>query len=191
MAGGRLAARYRRLLAWYPQRWRRENGDALMATLLDVAEGEGWNRVRLGDAVDLAVNGISARVSAVLPAVARDRAAGFAAATGLAWSLAYFLVEDWMPWSRAVAAPQWRWMHAYAVALMWVMPETSTLRVSQRSWLVWSVSQNRGVEPRALASLAAMSGVRRLVPLSSRAIVEGATPRWRASSRPLIPSGSR
>jgi len=94
-----LEQSYRRLLRWYPGRWRRLNEDALIGTLLDVAESEGRNRPRRSEVVDLAANGIGTRVAAVLPATARDRAAGFALGTGLAWSLVYFIVQDWMPWN--------------------------------------------------------------------------------------------
>ncbi|ROS33748.1 hypothetical protein [Curtobacterium sp. PhB78] len=96
---GTLEPSYRRLLRWYPRRWRRQNEDALIGTLLDVAESEGRNRPRRSEVVDLAVNGIGTRVAAVLPATARDQAASFALGTGLAWSLVYFIVQDWMPWN--------------------------------------------------------------------------------------------
>lgn len=96
---GTLEQSYRRLLRWYPGRWRRQNEDALIGTLLDVAESEGRNRPRRSEVVDLAANGIGTRVAAVLPAAARDRAASFALGTGLAWSLVYFIVQDWIPWN--------------------------------------------------------------------------------------------
>jgi len=101
----RLERSYRRLLRWYPGRWRRENEDAVVGTLMDVAEAEGRDRPRGPEVLDLAANGLRARVTAVFPAEARDLAASFALATGVAWSLVYFVVQDWMPWNpRAHAA---------------------------------------------------------------------------------------
>lgn len=96
---GTLEQSYRRLLRWYPRRWRQQNEDALIGTLLDVAESEGRDRPRRSEVVDLAANGVGTRVAGVFPAAARDRAASFALATGLAWSLVYFVVQDWMPWN--------------------------------------------------------------------------------------------
>ncbi|HEX4444426.1 MAG TPA: hypothetical protein VHZ81_12690 [Galbitalea sp.] len=37
----KLVAEYRRLIRWYPKRWRAANGDALLGALLDHAEDEG------------------------------------------------------------------------------------------------------------------------------------------------------
>lgn len=94
-----LEQRYRRQLRWYPGRWRRENEDAMVGTLLDMAEEEGRVRPRRAEMLDLAAHGLGARLSAVFPATSRDQAASFALATGVAWSLVYFIVQDWMPWN--------------------------------------------------------------------------------------------
>ena len=94
-----LEQRYRRQLRWYPGRWRQENEDAMVGTLLDVAEEEGRERPRRAEMLDLAAHGLGARLSAVFPATSRDQAASFALATGVAWSLVYFIVQDWMPWN--------------------------------------------------------------------------------------------
>ncbi|ROS54498.1 hypothetical protein [Frigoribacterium sp. PhB24] len=94
-----LEERYRRVLRWYPGRWRRSNEEAIVGTLLDVAEAEGRERPRRAEMLDLAANGLAARVTAVFPAEAREQAASFALATGVAWSLVYFIVQDWMPWN--------------------------------------------------------------------------------------------
>ncbi|MFC4241792.1 hypothetical protein ACFOYW_00280 [Gryllotalpicola reticulitermitis] len=76
--------------------------------MLDIADSEGRDHPRPSEILDLAANGVGARIAAVLPAAARERAARFALATGLAWSLLYFLIEDWMPWAPAAhrLAPQ-------------------------------------------------------------------------------------
>lgn len=94
-----LELSYRRMVRWYPSRWRRANEDALVGTLLDVAASEGRDKPRRSEVVDLAVNGLGARVAAIFPASARESAATFALATGTSWALMYFFVQDWMPWN--------------------------------------------------------------------------------------------
>lgn len=71
----------------------------MVGILLDVAEEEGRERPRRAEMLDLAAHGLGARFSAVFPANSRDHAASFALATGVAWSLVYFIVQDWMPWN--------------------------------------------------------------------------------------------
>ncbi|NRD27981.1 hypothetical protein [Frigoribacterium sp. VKM Ac-2836] len=71
----------------------------MVGTLLDMAEEEGRERPRRAEMLDLAIHGLGARLSAVFPATSRDQAASFALATGVAWSLLYFIVQDWMPWN--------------------------------------------------------------------------------------------
>lgn len=82
---------YRNAMRWYPKRWRAENEDAVVGTLLDVAEGESRERPRGAELVDLAVNGLFTRARTLpsfVPASVRDRASTAALAVGSAIALA-------------------------------------------------------------------------------------------------------
>ncbi|WP_405375219.1 MULTISPECIES: hypothetical protein [unclassified Microbacterium] len=59
---GDIEARYRRLLRWYPRRWRRENGDVLVATALDEAQRTGRSSPTPGERWAAAVHGTGARL---------------------------------------------------------------------------------------------------------------------------------
>lgn len=146
VAQGALEQSYRRLVRWYPGRWRHQNEDALIGVLLDVAENEGRTRPKRSEVVDLAANGIGTRVAAVFPAAARDRAASFALATGLAWSLVYFIVQDWMPWNPRA--------HAYALNPMGPFNSAGVLVTA--FWVLAAVLVLfRAAVPARLAALAA------------------------------------
>lgn len=85
-----LEQRYRSALRWYPAAWRDHNADAMVGTLLDVADGEGRTRPRASELANLALHGISARLGRIptaMPAAVRDRAATGALAVGAAVSL--------------------------------------------------------------------------------------------------------
>jgi hypothetical protein len=56
-----LERRYRRLLAFYPQAFRREREDEVISVLLAGAT-EGQQRPRLGETIDLVANGIRLRL---------------------------------------------------------------------------------------------------------------------------------
>jgi hypothetical protein len=90
--------RFERALRWYPRSWREQNQDAVLATLLDVAEAEGRDAPRHSEIVNLALNGLSARAGIALPAAVRDPAASFALATGAAFALVMFVGELRGPW---------------------------------------------------------------------------------------------
>jgi len=60
-------------------------------------------------------------------------------------------------------------------------------RASQRSCASCIASQLSGLRPSAFDSRKAMSGVTRLLPLSTRLKVDAATSRRLANSRPLTP----
>ena len=130
----RLEKSYRRVLRWYPGRWRRENEDAIVGTLLDVAQEERRDRPRRAEMIDLAAHGIGARITAVFSAQARDQAASFALATGVAWSLVYFLVQDWTPWNP----------RAHAVALDPFGPFNSAGVLVTALWVLAAVFVVRG-----------------------------------------------
>lgn len=67
------------------------------------------------------------------------------------------------------------------------LPRFVRFLATQRSWLSCMASQLSGERPMALERRSAMSGVTRLVPLSTRLSVEAATSSLAASSRPLMP----
>lgn len=55
-------ARFRRLLRWYPRGWRAHHGEALLGTLLDLAEHEGRTSPSAGEGFAAAVNGLGTRL---------------------------------------------------------------------------------------------------------------------------------
>jgi hypothetical protein len=98
-----LEQRYRRALRWYPRAWREANADAIVGTLLDGAEGR--DAPRVGEVVNLALNGLLARfgwVEKVLPAGVRDRASSLALGFGFGVTVVMLVVQEWAPW----ASPQ-------------------------------------------------------------------------------------
>jgi hypothetical protein len=84
-----LERQYRRTLRWYPSSWRSQHEDAVIGTLLDVAEGENRSRPRLGEQLNLAANGMLTRIGLFLPARVRDGVATVALATGTAFATVY------------------------------------------------------------------------------------------------------
>jgi len=97
-----MERRYRAALDWYPRRWRDENGEAMLGTLLDEAEATGRDRPRPTDLANLAVHGIAATARQLpdrVPAAIRDRASAIALATGFALALVQFLAVEWAPWA--------------------------------------------------------------------------------------------
>ena len=99
-----LEHQYRRTLRWYPSSWRAQNEEAVIGTLLDVAEGENRSRPRLSEQLNLAANGLLTRIGIFLPAGVRDGVAGVALATGTAFAATYFVFLDWTPWTAAERA---------------------------------------------------------------------------------------
>lgn len=57
----RLSAEYRRLMRWYPRRWRRENEEAMLGTLLDQAESEGRHEATAGERSAIVRGGVAQR----------------------------------------------------------------------------------------------------------------------------------
>jgi len=82
---------YRRVLAWFPRRWRDENGEALVATALDAAEAEGRTTPSFGELASFVALAARLRVSAMtfeVPTTVRDRASSISVGTGLTLVLA-------------------------------------------------------------------------------------------------------
>jgi len=92
-----LEAGYRSALRWYPRSWRRANGDALIGTLLDVAEAGGRTAPTASERRDLAVAGLRLRVGALLPETVRDRASALAIGLAAGLSLVLIFGQWWAP----------------------------------------------------------------------------------------------
>lgn len=59
-------APFRRLLLWYPRQWRADNGDVLVAILIEAAEHDGRTEPTLADVRGAVVHGTAARLTARL-----------------------------------------------------------------------------------------------------------------------------
>ena len=100
-----LEQRYRSALRWYPEHWRAENADAMLGTLLDVAESERRESPARFELVDLAISGIRTRLSPlarVLPSNVRDRAASVALGFGFGLAVVMLVLQEWAPWATVV-----------------------------------------------------------------------------------------
>ncbi|ABW13506.1 hypothetical protein Franean1_4119 [Parafrankia sp. EAN1pec] len=105
MTTPRLESTYRQLLRCYPRRWRQDNGDEVVATLLDAADADGRTRPTPGDVADLVVHGLAARCGASLglvPAAVWHRIATTAFASLAVLSAGLLVVAEWLPepWAR-------------------------------------------------------------------------------------------
>jgi hypothetical protein len=102
----RVACRYGRLLRAYPPVWRAAHGQALLGTLLEVAEHRGGGPTR-AEAVDLIGHGLVIRLRLLAPArQSREWAAAAAMVAGTVLALTWFLAGEWLPWPGAPAG--WR-----------------------------------------------------------------------------------
>jgi hypothetical protein len=101
-----LERRYRRALGWYPRGWREKNADVVAGTLLDVADAEHRTRPRRGELANLAASGISTRLGVLLEPRARNAISTIALATGVAYPLAYFAFQLWLP-GGLIRSPYW------------------------------------------------------------------------------------
>ena len=63
----KLEAEYRSALRWYTAKWRRHNGEALVATLLDAAEASGRDNPSRPELRNLRSSGLRQRAFAALP----------------------------------------------------------------------------------------------------------------------------
>jgi hypothetical protein len=98
-----LESRYRKALRWYPRRWRAANEDAVVGTLLDVADEERRQAPAKGELADLRTTALATRLGPFgrISAAVRDRAAaltlGLGAAIGGAGLIALLLDTQSMP----------------------------------------------------------------------------------------------
>jgi hypothetical protein len=96
---------YRRALRWYPSAWRARNGEAMIGTLLDLADAEGRATPTRFERFGLALDGLLVRVDGVAPPSVRAGVSTVALATGLGFSLVYFLFHAWSPWAPGPVFP--------------------------------------------------------------------------------------
>jgi hypothetical protein len=89
---------YRAALRWYPARWRRENGEVLVSTLLDAADADGRTEATAAELHSLRRSGLGAHADALLPRPVRDRVAAMAMGAGLAFALVLLTAQAWAPW---------------------------------------------------------------------------------------------
>ena len=95
-----LERRYRSAVRWYPAKWRASNADAVVGTLLDVAEAENRDRPRASELRNLVANGLLARfawIDRLYPSAVRDRAASLALGFGFSVAVITFFFYEWAP----------------------------------------------------------------------------------------------
>jgi hypothetical protein len=79
-----LELRYRRALRWYPKKWRAANEDAIVGTLLDLADDDHRSRPARGELAELRASALALRLGPLgrIPSSVRDRAAALAFGLG-------------------------------------------------------------------------------------------------------------
>jgi hypothetical protein len=90
-----LESAYRALVArWYPSSWLEGNGDALVGTLMDAAEGRGTTVVTAAVRFDLARRGLAVRVFAALEEQTRARVASISVGVTAAFAVVLVLTSQ-------------------------------------------------------------------------------------------------
>jgi hypothetical protein len=92
-----LEENYRQWLRWYPRAWLARRGDAMVGTLMDVAESEHRENLGPGERRSIAIHGVRARFEEYLPSRARKIAATIAVSAGFAISVVTFVMSSWSP----------------------------------------------------------------------------------------------
>ena len=93
-----LESRYRSALRWYPKEWRVKNEDAVVGTLLDVAEDDARAQPSRGELANLRNSGLSVRLGFVgrrVPKDVREHAAILTFGLGVAISAAGIVFGGW------------------------------------------------------------------------------------------------
>ena len=143
-----LEQRYRDALRWYPKNWRASNEDAVIGTLLDVADDEKRSQPARGELSNLRLIGLGARVAPVAriyPASVRDRAAaiclGLAAAISLS-AIARIVIDSVVTATNNPATARnpfsWPSILCAVVYLLWMAAAAATVSGGGRAsrWLV-------------------------------------------------------
>lgn len=92
-----LSIEYRRLMRWYPRQWRRANEEAMLGTLLDLAESEGRQEPTAAERSAIARGGLAQRFG--LP-VRGQRLRLVPLTAGLLLSVFYVVFIIWAPNTR-------------------------------------------------------------------------------------------
>jgi hypothetical protein len=92
-----LEQQYRQALRWYPKNWRRRNEDAVVGTLLDVAEEAGRLVPARGELADLRANGFASHLGPLgrIPASVRDRAVALIFGLGAGIAIVAVVASAW------------------------------------------------------------------------------------------------
>jgi hypothetical protein len=135
---------YRRILAWYPRSFRRDNEDEILAVLLDTAT-EGQVRVGLPEAWDLIRGGLRMRLWPAAPRPRTLRAAVTLMLAGAAAELAAMItVVSTLGSVRATAsardAAAMQAVYLHQVAIIGLAP----VAIGMWLWLAWANGQGQG-----------------------------------------------
>ncbi len=95
MTSTNLEEQYRAAVRWYPPRWRRRFGEAMVGVLLDVADGEGRTVPATGELVDLRGRGLAEWINVVCPQDVRTLVASISVGAAAAFTLTYFFFVSW------------------------------------------------------------------------------------------------
>jgi hypothetical protein len=162
----RMERAYRRILAWYPRSFRRDNEDEILAVLLDTA-AEGQVRVALAEAWDLVRGGLRMRLWPAAPRPRTVRAAVRLMLAGAAAELAAIItvVVTFGSVRAAVAA---RYPAAVHPATLHQVVELAAAPVAIGLWLWLAWANGKGQDWARMLS-AASFGLLTLAVLGSLA----------------------
>lgn len=102
-AGSALEKTYRLAQSAYPKGWRAEHGEALVGTLLDIADAEHRQKASFGELVNIISNGLGVRALVLtgrIAPVARDRIAVAATVIGTSFATLMLFLGEVGPWVR-------------------------------------------------------------------------------------------
>jgi hypothetical protein len=144
-----LERRYRRLLAWYPAAYRRENEQEMLAVLLDGAR-EGQRRPGLADTADLIRNALWMHLRPSVPRSARTVLAAvrlmcLGAALEVAAQITFAVTGGRVGQAMLARDPaQWQLVHAHIVLVVIGAP------VVTAAWLLLARAIGRGIDAARL-----------------------------------------
>jgi hypothetical protein len=134
----RLERAYRRILAWYPRSFRRENEDEVLAVLLDTA-AEGQVRVGLAEAWDLVRGGLRMRLWPAAPRPRTVRAAVKLMLAGAAAELAALITVVVTSGAvRAAVAARYPAAGGEATLHQVVVMASAPVAIGLWLWLAWA-----------------------------------------------------
>jgi hypothetical protein len=105
MSETRLERQYRSAVGWYPPKWRRRFGEAMVGVLLDVADGEKRCTPAFGELADLRRRAVAEWINSAAPEAVRSWVASLSSGAVAAFSLAYFFFVSWPAGFAAESVP--------------------------------------------------------------------------------------